>query len=173
MGAPSTDETPIFLVGAFYPTEQAARYARSRLEQTGVPAERIFLVGNPSPKLQGIKPISVPGASSVDDFLASVRTDLLAAGVGAEPGLTNAASVASRSVRVFLATPVLQTLFALRPDFALGLDEESPKVIDVTPDEFSQLVKDTVESDYWAVVLRPENERGAQKAIELLRIVFD
>lgn len=166
------DETPIHFVGAFYPTEQTAQYALARLEQTGFAREQITLVGNPAPKLPGIPSPSAMEISSVDDFLAMMRSNLLQAGAGAEPGLADAASLAAKNVRVYAATPVVQTLLALGHDALIGLAEEHQKVVDVTEDEFSQLVRDIVKSNQWALILQPENDRRAQQAIELLSMVY-
>jgi hypothetical protein len=168
------DKMPIHSVGAFYPTEQAARYALARLEQAGFSRKQIYLLGNPAPKVQGIPSPTLTEVSSMDDFLAARRANLLQAGAGAEAGLANAASVVSKNVRVYAAKPVRQILLALGYDSnLLGLAEESRKTVEVTEDEFSQLVRDILKTDHWAVVVQPEGARKAQQALDLLSMVHD
>lgn len=169
----SINEKSTRLVSAFYPTEQAARYALSRLEEEGLGGEQMYLVGNPAPSLKGIPAASATDVSAVDDILTVVRDDLLQAGAGAEPGLADAAGVSALNVRVFVATPVLQTLLALGHEPTIGPAEESPKIVDVSEDQFSELVRDAVENEHWAVVLRPEHNRISQKALDLLSMLFD
>lgn len=172
MGDPN-GEIPIHLVGALYPTEQTAQYALSRLEQAGFARERIYLVGNPAPSLQGVPAPSTTDVANLEEFLGMVRADLLQAGAGAEAGLADAASVSAKKVRVYAAKPVLQTLLALGHNTLFGLAEDSRKIVEVTEDEFSQLVRDTVNSEHWAVVVRPEDDQKAQQALELLGMVYD